>query len=369
MMPADAFDDATLCQLHGREACEDPACLPPPPKANGKAHGASPATHPRRRLYDDVALMTIPTPPCLIEDRLIAKTLVVLYGPPGKHKTFCNVTLGLSVATGLDWLGAPVQQQGPVVACVAEGTGRYKYRVAAAKQDAGLSLEQSISLYTWCDAFSLLDLGAVRAFIAEVREIHPVMVSFDSLIRFMVGGDDKDSKDMARVVDACGLIQEDLEATVVTIHHTGWDESRERGSIVLRGAADTVMAQRDDDGTLVLQCEKQKDLEEFAPIRLTPLVVPVFDGHSCILKLAPDRLDTGAGEITMKQREALHVLKQLFPQGASHSAWKKALPADYQERTLYRAEQVLVQGGYVRRDGKHHPVFVPLPKDEPRADR
>ena len=51
-------------------------------------------------------------------------------------------------------------------------------------------------------------------------------------MRFMVGGDEKDSADMARVVEACDLIQQQLETTVVLIHHTGWD-TRKRGSSVL----------------------------------------------------------------------------------------------------------------------------------------
>ena len=119
-----------------------------------------------------------------------------------------------------------------------------------------------------------------------------------------------------------------------------------------------MLSQKDDDGDIVLTCEKQKDLEEFAPIRLTRLVVPVFDGSSCLLKLAPDRLDDAGDALTLKQREALDVLTQLFPDGASHAAWKKALPTDYPERTLYRAERRLVTAGYLRRIGKSRPRFI-----------
>lgn len=365
MRPADAWTlaDPCACPVCGRDACEEDHLSTPPapdatPGAKNPPRGAARAA---RRIYDDVALMNLAAPPCLIEGRIIARTLVLLYGPSGKYKTFTNINLGLSVTTGIDWFGAPVLQQGPVIACIAEGAGRYRYRVAAAKQDAGFSLAQSINLYTVCDTFSLLDLGAVRAFVAEVRPLRPVVVSVDPLMRFMVGGDEKDSADMARVVDACNLIQEELEATVWLIHHTGWDESRERGSSVLRAAADTVLSQKEDDGVIVLTCEKQKDLEAFEPIRLTRVVVPIFDGSTCLLKLAPDRIDDDAGTLTMKHREALAVLKQLFPEGASHAAWIKALPADFPERTLYRAEQTLVSRGYIRRDGKRRAVFVPLP--------
>ena len=364
-MTADAWvvEDPIPCPICGREACEDH--LPPPPAAAAEPRAAGKegprVAAPKLRIYDDVALMNIPAPPCLIEDRIIAGTLVMLYGPPGKYKTFTNITTGLSVTTGIGWFGARVLQRGPVVACVAEGTGRYRYRVAAAKLDAGFSLEQSIKLFTVCDTFSLLDLGAVRAFVAEVRSLSPVLVSLDPLMRFMAGGDDKDSADVARVVEACGLIQQELNATVLLIHHTGWDESRERGSSVLRAAADTVLSQKEDDGVIVLTCEKQKDLDVFEPIRLTRLVVPVFDGSTCVLKLAPDRYDTDGDALTMKHREAFTVLKKFFPDGASHAAWKKALPADFPERTLYRAEQALTNTGYIRREGKRRPVFIPLP--------
>ena len=170
MTPTDAWvlEDPTLCEVCGRDSCEEHLVAAPPTKPKQPAS--------RFRLYDDVALMQVPAPPCLIEGRIIAKTLLVIYGPSGKHKTSTNISLGLSMATGIDWLGARVLQRGPVVACVAEGMGRYKYRVAVAKQDAGFSLDRSIGLHTVAGAFSLMDLGAVRAFIAEVHSLRPVMV-------------------------------------------------------------------------------------------------------------------------------------------------------------------------------------------------
>jgi hypothetical protein len=241
-----------------------------------------------------------------------------------------------AVTPGSDWLGARVLKRGPVVACIAEGMGRYKYRIAAAKQDLGLGLAERVNLYTVHHRFSLLDLSAVRAFVAEVESLNPLVISFDPLARFMAGGDEKETADMIRVVDACGFIQDELHATVELIHHTGWDESRERGSVALRAGADTVLSQNEDDGAIVLKCEKQKDLEEFAPVRFTPLVVPAFDGFSsCVLKLAADRPAGTADGLTVKQREAFDALKQHFPNGASHSTWKKVFPADYLDRTLY----------------------------------
>ena len=374
MTPKDAWvvADPTLCAVCGSESCENPDHLPPvddtPPPTDGRDDDAAghlpPQVAPIRRefrLYDDVELMQINAPPFHVEDRIVAQSLVVLYGPPDSYKTFSKITLELSVATGIDWFGARVLHKGPVVACVAEGMGRYKYRIAAAKVDAGFKLDERVGVNTIPGAFSLLDPGAVRAFIDFIRPLSPTLVSFDPLVRFMIGGSDSEPKDMARVVHACGLIQDELGSTVTVVHHTGWDESRERGSNQLRAAADTVLSQKDEDGAIVLTCEKQKDLDDFAPIRLVRQVVPVFDGTTCLLKLAPDRSKIDPDGLTVKHAEALAALRQCFPFGASHAQWKKALPVDYPERTLYRAEQALVAAGLVRRDGTRRPVYIPLP--------
>jgi hypothetical protein len=147
----------------------------------------------------------------------------------------------------------------------------------------------------------------------------------------------------------------------VTVHHTGWDESRERGSSVLRSSADTLILQNCNDAKLItLKCVKQKDTEEFADIKLRPITEQVLDGKSYVLQLASQQVDEKSAALTGKQREALDVLRRRFPGGATHAQWLTALPDAFNERTLYRAEDALVVAGLIRRNGKRRAMFLPI---------
>src|SRR5262245_32647834 len=84
--------DPIPCPECGSEVCEDPAHLPSTTTTNRH-------TRPRR-IYNDVALMNVDAPSCLVEGRIIANSLVLWYGPSGAYKTFGNINLNVSVATG-----------------------------------------------------------------------------------------------------------------------------------------------------------------------------------------------------------------------------------------------------------------------------
>ena len=121
----------------------------------------------------------------------------------------------------------------------------------------------------------------VDALIELSRPIRRVFVVFDTLARCSIGADENSASDMSRVVQACDRIRAELDAHVFLNHHSRKDGATERGSSALRGAADTIFALAKSDDLLTLRCEKQKDGEEGAPLRLT--LRPVGDTGSCVV--------------------------------------------------------------------------------------
>jgi hypothetical protein len=90
---------------------------------------------------------------------------------------------------------------------------------------------------------------------------------------------------MVRFVAGVDTLRQELQATILVVHHVGKDWGRgERGSSVLRGAADTMIRaskkrQEGDKEGILLKCSKQKDAVEFEEIELQLLPIE----ESCII--------------------------------------------------------------------------------------
>ena len=70
----------------------------------------------------------------------------------------------------------------------------------------------------------------------------PVLIIIDTLARTFGGGDENKQNDMNAYVSAVDRLKKATGAHVMIVHHSGVHENaRERGSNVLRGAADTVI--------------------------------------------------------------------------------------------------------------------------------
>jgi RecA-family ATPase len=85
------------------------------------------------------------------------------------------------------------------------------------------------------------DLDAMVTAILAL-EAKPVLIVIDTLARTFGAGDENKQADMNAYVSAADRLREATGANVMIVHHSGVHEDRrERGSNVLRGAADTVI--------------------------------------------------------------------------------------------------------------------------------
>jgi hypothetical protein len=299
-----------------------------------------PDTDAERRLYPivtDLEAESLPAPEWGMEGLYPHGGLVVLFAPRGKGKTFASLGFSFSHASGLPCLDRR-PHQGSVVYIMGEGRGGLGNRVRA--QKAFLGLEGDVGVRFVTTAVPMLDDGEVGRLIATIQSLHePVAaVVWDTLSRTFIGGDENSSKDMALYVAAVDRVKDAVGGTAIVQHHTGHGSvERERGSSVLGGAADTIMALRDRDGLLTLECDKQKDAVEFSPIALQ--LHPV--GDSCVLKVHDTPWNKG-DFLSHVEAQALRTLHDSFlADGGSASAWLAA--SEMPTSSFYKARTSLVR--------------------------
>ena len=234
-------------------------------------------------------MLQSPDPTWLIDGIFPQESLVVLYGPAGSGKSFIALDWACRVATGLPWQGRSIRQ-GPVVYIAAEGRGGLPQRLKA-WLGAFHEGKEGLPIYFGLQPLAMLADGPDE--LLEQLEgwvddelgptgVYPALIVVDTLARCFSGGDENETADMGRFVESADRLRQDTGATVLVLHHSGKDEEREeRGSSVLRGAADTVMRlKHGQNGSMKLACRKQKDASEFPDISCRLRTV----GESCVVE-------------------------------------------------------------------------------------
>ena len=275
----------------------------------------------------------IPKPTWLVEGMLPVSSFCVMYGPPGAGKTFLALDLALSVASGRPFFGRSVRR-GAVVYVGAEGKGGMGARVKAWREHRGATF--GIQFYMLPEPVQLLDAGNMTRLthtIATSFQTPPAMVVFDTFARCFMGGEENSAKEMGVAISAADELRRRTDACVAFVHHTNKAGEQERGSIALRGAADTMIAVREKDNRMVFECDKQKDSEPFAEVHVQLAKV----GDSLV-----PTIPNSAPTIGRADMDFLEVLERSFPTGpATSTEW---LDASGKPKTnFYRARGRLLK--------------------------
>jgi hypothetical protein len=227
---------------------------------------------PRIRILDLDDLENLAPPSFLIDDVLTEGGLSVLWGRSGGMKSFVALDMAMCIAAGIPWHGRPVRQ-GLVVYLAAEGSHGLGRRAIGWRRTRGRDLPKpAFKLIPHSVALTSDDLDAMVAAILALG-VMPVLIIIDTLARTFGAGDENKQADMNAYVSAADRLREATGANVLIVHHSGvHEDKRERGSNVLRGAADTVIkVSRKDDKLDIINHGpegKQKDAEEFKTIKL-----------------------------------------------------------------------------------------------------
>lgn len=350
--PGDGHDGADFVRLYNGSAVAALRSLPElasavPSERSGNAPPAG-SSSPSKLLHAG-SLNTIPLTQWLIDNMLATNKLSQLFAPPGTGKSFVALDMALCVA-----------QVAPVVYVAAEAVEDYQDRVTAWCEHHKLEAGQ---LYFWPEPVQLGDANAITAFVTELAALQPALIVVDPLASCMVGLEESSTGDMIRAVDALNRIRTSTRAAVYIVHHTGWADTHERGSSVLRAACRVVLKlSTDDSGLMALTCEKTNngkpfDARYFRLVEAGPSAVPIPTDKTT-LRNAP----LAANQL--KVLEALDLAH--FRSGASHTQLFDA--TNIGKSTIHYALNVLMTRGYVEADGKRSKLYKLTEKGRQEVD-
>jgi len=206
-------------------------------------------------------------------DRVIPKKgFVALYGPPGSFKSFIALDIAASIAREAQWFGqqAKPSDNGAVIYIAGEGHGGIGARIKACRIHH--NIEGGIPIYFVRHQINLRssaeDIASLSVAIKELNDAIKIKVDLiviDTLARAFGGGNENSSEDMGAFITSCGYLQEEFEAALMVIHHSGKDAAKGlRGHSSLLGAVDTELEliRFEDQPRGVLTVSKQKDGED-----------------------------------------------------------------------------------------------------------
>jgi hypothetical protein len=324
--------------------------------------GLAPAILGRESRFKPLSLKEIgelPPPAWLIDGLVPGDGLVVLYGEPRAGKSFLGLDWGLSVATGVPWLGHEVKQ-GEVVYIYAEGARALAQRANAWLQEHGkpeAPLFRALPV-----AVSISDPRELSEFVKAVRSVcrNPRLIIIDTLARNFGEGNESLAQDMNAFVRGCDDLRARFPgATILVVHHPGKDQKKgARGSVALRGAVDAEFGLTRIGDAITLKNEKQKDGEEAPPISLELARVTLPDRSTSRVVRSANAGSIGMGTTPDEPRKdprvvktdagCLEALAALGPEGASLADWERA--ADRANDTFYKSRDRLVESGKVIHD-------------------
>lgn len=299
---------------------------------------------PMLRARTERELRDVPSPEWELDGRTQRGGRTLLVGPRGKHKTRALVAmLGASV-TGGPCYGANATRQGPVYAVVAEDVPGFRERWFAWRESKGIEDEDDLMLHTWDHDVNLFTGSGFEALLADIERVKPIAIGLDTISDLTTGADENSQKDMGIVRDRMKQLTRDGRS-LIAVHHTGLDESRERGSTVLGAMADTIILMKSDGEHILMTCSKQRNGPPFAPVRLE------FDAAALVLRQAGVSL---VARLPSQQDTVLRALRALAGANGNGGAvaikeWQTRCQSveGVPRRTFFDAKKKLMEAGRV----------------------
>lgn len=261
-----------------------------------------------------------------VEDLLIERGAVVVYGESNSGKTFFASDLALHVAAGRTWRNRQVTQGG-IVYVALEGSAGFFNRVEAWKRE--IAEDGTVVFAAIPASINMLDPDADTArLIDAVKDAAgqfdmPVkLIVIDTLSRALAGGNENAPDDMGALVMNMDRVRAETGSSVMFIHHSGKDQAKgARGHSLLRAAIDTEIEVVADGNRRVATVVKQREIETAGIFEFQLRVVELGKNHrgkpitSCVV----EGLEVGhtAGAVPAPRlkghvRRALEVLHDLL---------------------------------------------------------
>lgn len=296
----------------------------------------------RYQLRTAAELETMEPPPHLVGELLFQNTLASLFGAPGSGKSLLALDWSCCIRTGRPWIRHETRP-GAVVYVAAEGSAGIGARLRAWRDYQ--AEPDPIDVHFVLEAVPLMQSLEVDRLLRQLATLPepPALIVFDTLARCLVGGDENSSMDVGLLIAGADRIRTETGATVLILHHTNKGGDVERGSSALRGAVDTLISLKAEDGVVTLKAEKQKDAAPFDPI---PLILTAHLDSAVFGARSSLHLSAGvtAGALALLRL----VQEQALPEGLTSSEWEdlSGLP----RRTFFLHRKALWDKGLIHRD-------------------
>jgi hypothetical protein len=318
---------------------------------------------PRRHFFSLPQLAELPPPQWHVDQILAENSFACLYGPSGSYKTFLALSLGLSIANGIDFAGRPVRA-GSVAYVAGEGcpTGFRKRWHAWNEQHRGSAAAPLRYLQS---DFTLTDekhVGELRTLLEKTEAQLPApfgLVIIDTLARALGAYDESSAKDMGRFIKGCQDLQSGRRMTVLLVAHTGKKADKGiRGSSSLTAALDTILSTQIAKKKLKLQIEKQKESERTRQLYFEMKRIALADGTESLVPILESETTEDAHEDTdetpglpAQQEKLLAAIQRAGEMGITVASLKKSVSMS--DSTFADVRKKLLKKGLIARNGNH----------------
>ncbi|THT96050.1 AAA family ATPase [Lampropedia puyangensis] len=196
----------------------------------------------------------------MVEGLFHCGSLVMVWGPSGAGKTAWLIDLTLAIAHGRSWAGRGVKKTGALY-CVLEGGYGFRKRVQAAI--AHHKIEPDLQLRFMFEPIDLGSTESLNRLAATAARFGCQLIIIDTLAAALAGkADESSNQHMAEIIDNAKRLTMLTGATVILTHHTGHNQSHERGATALRGGVDTSISINRKNERRFWRVEKQRDGED-----------------------------------------------------------------------------------------------------------
>jgi predicted transcriptional regulator len=264
-----------------------------------------------------------------------------LIGPSGGGKSF----VALDIAARLSLKDTVIYNAG-------EGLSGYASRWEVWKHHHKIDTG---NLHFYKEPVQIIDDQQRSTMIELLKPMKPILLVIDTMARAAVGIEENSAKEIGVFVEACAIIQRELDCGILLVHHTGKD-GKYRGSSALFGACDSIINLTNSDGLIELHNNpdmggKNKHFESAPTRRLKLLPIEAGEFQSAVLIDASSMVvdPTINRSLTNTQRIIIEAVDG-YENGMGTRAIIEA--TNLSQAAVYKNLKLLVKSGFLKRDDR-----------------